>query len=77
MIQIVKTEEFINRLTQGRYKEDRKNLNRIVAYLRANGLCFYDDWSRDHVSILDKLQDNKTTVLSALKEGFKHYNPNE
>lgn len=67
--QIVGTTHFINKLTGGKLTE--KQLNRAAAYLKKEGICFYDTFSREHCSILDTLACSKTTVINALRETLK------
>ena len=65
MIQLVNTKNFLNSLTKNRLNE--KQVNRAVAYLRAKKLCFYDNWSGSHASILLQLESSKNEVIEALR----------
>lgn len=63
LIQITGAKQFINKLTANKLTE--RQTNRAVAYLRANGQAFYDNWSKDHCIIIDKL--DKAIVLQSLR----------
>lgn len=65
-IQLAGTKDFINKLTANKLNEIQ--LNRASAYLRAKGISFYDSWSKEHCLILDDLNDNKSTIIDALKQ---------
>ena len=65
-IQITGAKQFLNKLTANRLTD--KQTNRAVAYLRAKGQAFYDDWSREHCLIIDSL--NKSIVIESLKRAF-------
>jgi hypothetical protein len=65
-IQITGAKHFLNKLTANRLTD--KQTNRAVAYLRAKGQAFYDDWSREHCLIIDSL--NKSIVIESLKRAF-------
>lgn len=62
---IVGTEQFLQKLTGGRLSTYQ--VNRAGAYLRAKGISFYDDWSREHCMLMDKLNENKLIVIEALR----------
>lgn len=63
LIQITGAKQFINKLTANKLTD--KQSNRAVAYLRANGQAFYDNWSKEHCIIIDKL--DKSIVLQSLR----------
>ena len=63
LIQIVGAKQFINKLTANKLTD--KQSNRAVAYLRAKGQAFYDNWSKEHCIIIDKL--DKGIVLQSLR----------
>lgn len=65
-IHVIDTAEFLQRLTGN--KLSQKQTASAAAYLRAKGLCFYDNWSKSHVSILAYFTNEaKNTVIEALK----------
>jgi hypothetical protein len=49
MIQIISGNKFINRLTANQLTASK--LNKVLAYLRANKVLFYDNWSKEHCLI--------------------------
>jgi hypothetical protein len=66
MIQIISGNKFINRLTANQLTASK--LNKVLAYLRAKKVLFYDNWSKEHCLILDSLQDNKRIIIEALSK---------
>ena len=67
--QLVSPHDFINKLTGGKITPNQ--LNRAVAYLRAKGIGFYDNWSKDFSAPIDTLRDRKADVLNALRASLK------
>ena len=59
------TRKFLFRITLGRLSD--KQLDVACAYLRANGVSFYDNFTRDHVFLSDGRNENRLKILEALK----------
>lgn len=64
-IQITNAKVFLNDLTG--YRLNDLQLVRSIAYLRAKGVVFYDNWSREHCLLVADLDKHKPTVIEALK----------
>lgn len=64
-LQIVSAKDFISKLTGGKLSDS--SINRTIAYLRAKGIVFYDNWSGEHCATMDSLSSNKLITIEALK----------
>lgn len=66
MIQLISAFSFINKLTGAQMS--KRQINRAIAYLRANKVVFYDTWGKgEHVLILADANKNKPLVIESLK----------
>ena len=65
MIQIAGTEHFINKLTRERLSEVQ--LKNACVYLRAKGISFYDEFSKEHCLFITQDNKQKNIILSALQ----------
>ena len=68
LLQLIGANQFLVKLTGA--KLSNRQINKATAYLRAKGIVFYDNWSKEHCLILDHANDNKLIVIAALKQAL-------
>lgn len=66
---LIPAKDFLNKLSKN--SMSFRQLNRAIAYLRANKVVFYDTWGEGmHVVKLEDLEKNKPIVINALRVGL-------
>jgi hypothetical protein len=68
LLQLIGANMFLKRLTGAQLS--KRQINKATAYLRAKGIVFYDNWSKEHCLILDHANDNKPVVIESLKKAL-------